>query len=172
MVLIVWILYFSFTCVDRWGSNTWPWARFHNQGFTLSFISLIIADQILNDLLYCSYKYNCYLLNCCLCRSIGQLYILLITFLINFSDICKVLHETFWIKLKTDWGGQIVSCYGLIQIDMCTFICSQLVFSDLSLEGLYEWLTISYYNYSKLKTIPGILSLSPIYRDDTHFLHS
>jgi len=48
------------------------------------------------------------------------------------------LHETFWIKLKTDWGGQIVSCYGLIQIDMCTFICSQLVFSDLSLEGLYE----------------------------------
>ena len=46
--------------------------------------------------------------------------------------------------------------------------CSQLVFSDLSLEGLYEWLTISYYNYSKLKTIPGTLSLSPIYRDDIH----
>ena len=110
MVLIVWILYFSFTCVDRWVPNTWPWAGFHNQGLTLSFISLIIADQILNDLLCCSYKYNL-----CLCRSIGQLYILLITFLINFSDICKVLHETFWIKLKTDWGGQIVSCYGLIQ---------------------------------------------------------
>ena len=46
---------------------------------------LVIANQILNDSLSCSYKYDCWL-----CRFICQLYILLWIFLIN-------LFEHFWI---------------------------------------------------------------------------
>jgi len=53
----------------------------------LSVLILIIADQIVNDLLCCSYKYNW-----CLCRFI---YILLLTFLLNVSGICIILHVIF-----------------------------------------------------------------------------
>jgi len=73
------------------------WDQFYNPGFTLSELILIIADQILNDSLCCSYKYNW-----CLCRFIGKLYILLLTFLIYLSVICIFLPETIWIKLKPD----------------------------------------------------------------------
>ena len=74
-----------------------PWAGFHNQGSIHSVTHIMIATQILNDSLCCSYKYNW-----CLCRFIGTLYILLLTFLINLSEICIILHEIFWIKLKPD----------------------------------------------------------------------
>jgi len=61
-----------------------------------SMLILIIADQILNDSLCCSYKYNG-----CLFRVICKLYILLLTFLI-LSEICIILLEICWIKLKPD----------------------------------------------------------------------
>jgi len=52
---------FSGLCLTFWYSsylnfnNTW--AQFHNQRFTL-IVNLIIADQLLNDSLCCSNKYN------------------------------------------------------------------------------------------------------------------
>ena len=59
-----------------------------------SVLILMIADQIWNHSLCCSYKYNW-----CLCRVIGKLEILLLTLLIILSDICIILLEIFWIKL-------------------------------------------------------------------------
>ena len=59
---------------------------------------LIIANQISNDSLCCFNKYNF-----CLCRFIGKLYILFLTFLINLSKICIISHERVWIKLKPDY---------------------------------------------------------------------
>jgi len=63
---------------------------------------LIVADQILNDSLCCSYTYNL-----SLCRLLGKLDILLLIFLINLSNKKQkqlseksiILHQTFWIKL-------------------------------------------------------------------------
>ena len=52
----------------------------------------IIVDQSLNDSLCCPYAYNWYL-----CTLIGKLYFLLLTLLMNLSEI---LHEIFWIKGK------------------------------------------------------------------------
>ena len=60
-----------------------------------SVLILTIADQIVNDSLCCSYTYNC-----CLCRVIGKLYILLLTFLIDLSEICVIVHDIISIKLK------------------------------------------------------------------------
>ena len=61
--------------VQAWGT----WAGFHNQGITLiRMLIIIIADQLLNDLLSCSYKSNW-----CSCILIGKLYILFLAFLIN-----------------------------------------------------------------------------------------
>ena len=65
---------------------------------------LIIADNFLNDSLCCSYKYNC-----CWFGFTCKLYILLLTFLINLSDICITLPEIFWIKLKL---GKIIMKLG------------------------------------------------------------
>ena len=48
-----------------------------------SVLILIIADQIVNDSLCCSNKYNWFLR-----KSIGKLY----TFLIKLSEICIILH--------------------------------------------------------------------------------
>ena len=62
-----------------------------------SVLILIIADQILNDSLCCSNTYNW-----CLCRFMGKLYILLLTFLITLFEICIILHEIYWIKSKSD----------------------------------------------------------------------
>jgi len=58
-----------------------------------SVLILIITDQIFNYLLCflphstCVYVY---------------LYILLLIVLINLSEICRILHEIFWIKLKPE----------------------------------------------------------------------
>ena len=71
--------------------------KFNNQKDLLGVLILIIPDQISNDLLCCSNKYKW-----CLCTCTRKLYILLLTFLINVSEICIILPETFWIKLKTD----------------------------------------------------------------------
>ena len=60
-----------------------------------SVLILFLANQIINDSLYRSYKFIW-----CLCRFIGKLYILLLTILINSSEICKNVHEILWIKLK------------------------------------------------------------------------
>ena len=46
-----------------------------------------------------SYKYNW-----CLCRFIGKLYILLLTFLMNLSEICITLHEFSWSRIKWLWN--------------------------------------------------------------------
>ena len=54
----------------------------------------ITANQILINLLCCSYKYNW-----CLCRFIGKLYILLWTLLEILSVISIFVHKVFWIKL-------------------------------------------------------------------------
>ena len=61
-----------------------------------SVLILIITDQILNDSMCCSYKYNW-----CLCRFIGKLYI----FLITLFEICIFWHEVYWIKFKPDWSN-------------------------------------------------------------------
>jgi len=53
-----------------------------------SVLILIIADQNLDNSLCCSNKYNWYL-----CSFTGQLYILLLTFLLDLSEICIILHE-------------------------------------------------------------------------------
>ena len=55
---------------------------------------LIIADHILNELQFCSNKHVF------LYRFIGKPYILLLTFLINLSEICIIFSEIFWIKFK------------------------------------------------------------------------
>ena len=52
---------------------------------------------MLNDSLCCSYKYNW-----CLCRFIGELYILLLTFLIILSEICIISHEIFRLNYVND----------------------------------------------------------------------
>ena len=62
-----------------------------------SVLILIIAYQTLNDSLCCSNKYNW-----CVCRFIGKQYILLLTFLINLSEICIIVHERILIKFKPD----------------------------------------------------------------------
>ena len=54
----------------------------------------ITANQILINLLCCSYKYNW-----CLCRFINKLYILLWTLLEILSVISIFVHKVFWIKL-------------------------------------------------------------------------
>ena len=72
------------------------WAQFHNQGFTSLFI-LIISDQISNDLLCCSDKYNW-----CLCTCLDTLYILLLTCMIILFEVSIILPEFLWIKLKPD----------------------------------------------------------------------
>ena len=46
-----------------------------------------------------SYKYNW-----CLCRFIGKLYILLLTFLMNLSEICITLHGLSWSRIKWLWN--------------------------------------------------------------------
>ena len=68
--------------------------QFHNHGFTLS----VNADTILEDSLWC---FNIY--NWCLCRFIDKLYTLFLTSIIHLSEICIILYETFWIKLKLDY---------------------------------------------------------------------
>ena len=38
----------------------------------------------------------------CLCRYIGKIYMLLLTFMINLSEVCIILHEIVWIKFMPD----------------------------------------------------------------------
>ena len=63
-----------------------------------SVLILIIADHFLNESLCCSNQYNC-----CLCTCIGKLYILLLKFLINLSEIYVILAEIFWIHQRDLW---------------------------------------------------------------------
>ena len=60
-----------------------------------SVLILIISKQVLNESLCRSYKFNW-----CVCRCIGKLWILTVTFLINLSEICIIMHTLFWIKFK------------------------------------------------------------------------
>ena len=77
-------------------SHNWLWAGLHSQEFTLSV-----------NPTNCSPNFKwfpvLFLQIQCLCRFIGKLYTLLLTFLINLFEISIVLHEIFWIKLRLDW---------------------------------------------------------------------
>ena len=67
----------------------------------------MLSDYILNDYLCFSYKYHW-----CFCRYIDKQNILLLTLLINLSEICIIVHDFFWIRLKPDWNDYPVSSAG------------------------------------------------------------
>jgi len=62
-----------------------------------SVLIITFDDKILHISLFYSYKYNC-----CVCRIIGKLRILILTVFMNLSEMCTILHELFWIKVKPD----------------------------------------------------------------------
>ena len=93
MFWIKWSSYTSstFAIVCIW-SNVFMFF-YSDQGWILI---LIIADQILNVLLFYSHKYSS-----CSCRWVGHYRFCLLTFLINVYEICKSVHYISWIELKT-----------------------------------------------------------------------
>ena len=72
------------------------WTGFNYQGFTLSVNpNSSLPNVTLFGVLFLQ-------IHCCICRIIVQLYILLLKIRIIVSEVCIILHEIYWIKLKPD----------------------------------------------------------------------